>query len=124
MSNNLVLLVEDDPELCLLIGTILELEDKHVISAVNGEEALHLARLHHPGVIVLDLMLPVMTGEEFRTAQLANRSIKDIPVLVVSAHPHGEAIAKRMNVEAFLPKPIDLSALTTFVNSRLGDARI
>jgi CheY-like chemotaxis protein len=124
VSNNLVLLVEDDPELCLMISTMLELEDKKVISAVNGEEALHLARRHHPGVIVLDLMLPVMTGEEFRAVQVANGSIKNIPVVVVSAHPHGEAIAKRMNVEAFLPKPVDLLALTNFVNSRLGDAGI
>lgn len=120
MSNNIVLLVEDDPELRLMLTTILELENRHVISGGNGEEALHLARQHDPGVIVLDLMLPMMTGEQFREAQLANGKIKNIPVVVVSAHPHGAAIARRMQVAEFLPKPVDLDALIRFVNSRLS----
>jgi CheY-like chemotaxis protein len=121
VANNVVLLVEDDPELRLLLATMLELENKEVISAVNGEEALQLARKHHPSVIILDLMLPQMTGEEFRAAQLANGKIKNIPVVVVSAHPQGEAIAKRMNVAGYLSKPVDFSSFTSFVNSRLGE---
>lgn len=116
MPNNVVLVVEDDPELRLLFTTILELDNKRVITAVNGEEALDLARQYHPDVIVLDLMLPKMTGEEFRAVQLANGTLKNIPVVVVSAHPHGEAIATRMNVDAFLPKPVDFGAFASFVN--------
>jgi CheY-like chemotaxis protein len=114
---NLVLVVEDDPELRLLLTTMLELEHKQVITAGNGEEAFDLARRHHPDVIVLDLMMPTMTGEEFRAAQIANADIRNIPVLVVSAHPQGEAIAKRMNVAGYLSKPVDLEALTKFINS-------
>ena len=113
-----MLLVEDDPELRLLLTTMLELEHKQVITAVNGQEAFELARAHHPDVIVLDLMMPTMTGEEFRAAQVATADIRNIPVLVVSAHPQGEAIARRMKVAGYLSKPVDLEALTTFVNSR------
>jgi CheY-like chemotaxis protein len=118
LPNNLVLLVEDDPELRLLLTTTLELEHKKVIAAANGREAYQLAREHHPDVIVLDLMMPTMTGEEFRAAQIATAEIRNIPVLVVSAHPHGADIARRMNVAGYLSKPVDLDALTTFVNSR------
>src|SRR5262245_57159597 len=81
VRNNVVLVVEDDPELRLLLTTMLELENRDVIGAVNGEEALRLARDHEPGVIVLDLMLPQMSGEQFREAQLANGKIKHIPVV-------------------------------------------
>ena len=118
MSNNLVLLVDDDPELSLMLSTTLELENKRVIVAGNGKEALTLALERHPAVIVLDLMMPALSGEEFRSKQMANADIKNIPVLVVSAHHDGAAIAKRMNAEGHLPKPIDFRALTTFVNSR------
>jgi DNA-binding response OmpR family regulator len=120
VPNNTVLLVEDDPELRLLLTTILELDNRQVIGAGNGEEALRLARQHDPGVIVLEHMLPRMSGEQFREAQLANGTIKNIPVVVVSAHPHGAAIARRMKVEQYLPKPVDFDALTRFVSSRLG----
>jgi CheY-like chemotaxis protein len=118
MPNNLVLLVDDDPELSLMLSTTLELENKRVIVAGNGKDALTLALERHPAVIVLDLMMPAMSGEEFRSKQVANADIKNIPVLVVSAHHNGAAIAKRMNAEGYLPKPIDFGALTTFVNSR------
>lgn len=113
-----MLVVEDDPELRLLLTTLLELEHKHVIAAANGKEAFDLAQEHHPDVIVLDLMMPTMTGEEFRKAQMAHPGIRDIPVLVVSAHPHGETIARRMHVDGYLSKPLDFEALTSFINSR------
>jgi CheY-like chemotaxis protein len=118
LPNNVVLLVDDDPELGLMLATTLELENKQVIVAANGQEAFNLALRHHPAVIVLDLMMPTMSGEEFRNVQVATPEIKNIPVLVVSAHHDGAAIARRMNVDGYLPKPIDFDALTKFVNSR------
>jgi DNA-binding response OmpR family regulator len=118
LTNNIVLVIEDDPELRLLLATVLELEHKQVITAEDGREGFRLARLHRPDVIVLDLMMPTMTGEEFRQAQVANAEIRQIPVLVVSAHPQGEAIAKRMEVAGYLPKPLDFDALVNFINNR------
>ena len=114
-----MLVVEDDPELRLLLATMLELEHKQVITAENGKEGFRLARECHPDLIVLDLMMPTMTGQEFREAQMANPEIKHIPVLVVSAHPHGEAIARRMQAAGYMSKPLDFEALTSFVNSQM-----
>src|SRR5206468_3047913 len=77
MSNNLVLLVDDDPELSLMLSTTLELENRRVIVAGNGKDALTLALERHPAVIVLDLMMPAMSGEEFRSKQMAHADIKN-----------------------------------------------
>ena len=113
-----VLIVEDDPDSRQFLTTMLEFTGREVITATNGAEAFNMARAHHPCLIVLDLMMPVMTGEEFRKAQVADSSIKNIPVVVVSAHHQAPEIAKRMKVAGCVTKPVDFDALVTFVQKR------
>jgi CheY-like chemotaxis protein len=79
-----------------------------------------MARKYHPCLIVLDLMMPVMGGEEFRKVQVADPSIRDIPVVVVSAHHEASQIAERMQVAGCVPKPVDFDALTRFVKKQCG----
>jgi CheY-like chemotaxis protein len=110
-----ILLVEDDPDVRLMMATSLELEGASVITAANGAEAFNLARTHQPALIVLDLMMPVMSGEEFRRAQLANKTLSDIPVVVVSAHFDAPHIARRMKAIGCFMKPLDLEAFGVFV---------
>jgi CheY-like chemotaxis protein len=110
-----VLIVEDDADVREMIATTLELEGAAVVTAANGLEAYHLARLHQPRLIVLDLMMPVMTGEQFRKVQLAHHALRDIPVVVLSAHHDAPHIAARMDVAACLRKPIDIEELQALV---------
>ena len=93
----------------------LEYAGLHVITATNGVEAFNLARAHHPSLILLDLMMPTMTGEEFRRAQLACVDIRNIPVVVVSAHHDAVRIARRMKASGCLCKPVDFDKLATLV---------
>lgn len=94
-----------------MLATALELDGFVVLTAANGREAYELARAHLPKLIILDLMMPVMTGEEFRRAQLGDAGIRDIPVVVLSAHHDAPQIATRMKAVACLCKPIDIVAL-------------
>ena len=114
-----ILVVEDDPDLLLMLATALELDGQRVVTAVNGSEAFEQARLHRPALIVLDLMLPVVSGEAFRQAQLADEAIKAIPVLVVSARHDVQAVAQRMSAAGCLPKPVDLEMFSATVKSLL-----
>ena len=107
-----VLLVEDDLDCRAMLTTFLRFRGFDVVTATNGREAYDLAGQHHPCVIVLDLMMPVMSGEEFRDAQLANADICCIPVVVLSAHPEAARIAGRMQAAGCLLKPVDLDVLT------------
>ena len=107
-----ILLVEDDPDSRAMLTMFLQVAGLGVVTACNGMEAYDLARQHDPSVILLDLMMPVMTGEEFRTAQLANADIRGIPVVVVSAHHQATHIARRMNAAGCLTKPVDFDVLT------------
>jgi CheY-like chemotaxis protein len=115
-----VLVVEDDLDSRVMLSTALEFEGYDVVTATNGMEAFNVARRHNPCVIVLDLMMPVMTGEEFRAAQVADAGIRRIPVLVLSAHHDAVAIAKRMKAAGCLTKPVDFDALAELIKKRCG----
>ena len=110
-----ILLVDDDPDTRTLMTMMLEHAGLQVVTAMNGMEAFNVARARRPSLILLDLMMPVMSGEEFRNAQLANDEIHHIPVVVVSARHDARSIARRMKAAACLAKPIDFEELTATV---------
>ena len=111
-----ILLVEDDADSRQMLATVLEFTGRNVVTASNGMEAYNLAREHRPSLIILDLMMPVMTGEEFRRAQLANADIRRIPVLILSAHHDAQLIASRMKAAGCLMKPVDFEDLGRLVD--------
>ncbi len=80
-----ILVVEDDGDLREPVAELLRGSGYEVETASNGLEALRIARATPPDAIVLDLMMPIMNGWEFRVAQRADPRLADIPVVVVSA---------------------------------------
>ena len=106
-----ILVVEDDRDSRQLLAMLLEHQGHSVVTAQDGMQALNVAREHRPALILLDLMMPVMSGEEFRHAQLQDTRIRSIPVVVISAHHDARNIAKRMKVAGCVQKPLDYEAL-------------
>ncbi|MGE0444974.1 MAG: response regulator [Vicinamibacterales bacterium] len=111
-----ILVVDDEADIRDLLGTVLRLHGYQVVEARNGVEAYNVARAERPALILLDLMMPVMSGVEFRRAQLANPDIRKIPVIVISAHHDVKREVHAMKVVAFLVKPLDIEMLEQVVN--------
>ena len=110
-----ILVVEDNDDVREMMAVTLELEGHEVATAVNGQDALQ--KLHQgqkPCVILLDLMMPVMNGWEFRSALERDPELCDVPVVVVSALAGGE-MAQRTHAAAYLPKPVDMDELLDLV---------
>jgi CheY-like chemotaxis protein len=85
-SRRSVLVVEDDEDIRAAIAEILEGEGYEVAVAAHGREALdELAHAPLPGVILLDLMMPVMNGHELLKHLRASPRLRDLPVLVLTA---------------------------------------
>src|ERR1043165_9927085 len=81
-----VLIVEDDEDLREMMAQLLTLEGYQAAAVANGREALeYLHDSEKPHVILLDLMMPVMDGWEFRRKQQADPSLAPVPVIVLSA---------------------------------------
>ena len=115
--DNPVLVVEDDPDCRDMLATLLNALGYSVATAANGAEALALTRELHPCLILLDLMMPVMDGEEFRARQLADPAISDIPVVIVSAIPWASSIAERLRAFGAVAKPIDVNDVSAKVRA-------
>lgn len=111
-----LLLVEDDVHIRLTMGAILRDEGYDVVEASNGQEALtQLASGLRPCLILLDIMMPIMNGWEFREVQHRDPALSSIPVLVVSADRSVRERILKTGVVDFLPKPVDLDRLLTLV---------
>ena len=101
-----VLIVEDHDDTREMLVAWLESVGFEVSSAADGREGLAAARTATPDVILLDLMMPVMSGLEFRVEQQVDPAIAHIPIIVVSAHADADWTAKRMGAAGFVKKPI------------------
>jgi len=109
-----ILVVEDNDDVREMMAVTLELEGHEVATAINGRDALE--KLHsgeRPCLILLDLMMPVMNGWEFRRALERDPEFHDVPVVVVSAAT-GEMI-QRAEAVVYLPKPLDMDELLDVV---------
>ena len=110
-----VLIVEDDADLREMMAQLLSLEGFQSATVANGREALEYLHNGHPKpeVILLDLMMPVMDGWEFRRKQQADPDVADVPVIVLSALDR--ARAADVDAQAFLKKPLDFDLLLQLV---------
>ena len=106
-----VLIVEDDPDTREMLERFLQLEGFEVRTAANGQLALEALYADSAScVILLDLMMPVMNGWQFRLAQVSDPALSRIPVVVVTAAGAREDIPA-IHADAWLAKPVDLDRL-------------
>jgi CheY-like chemotaxis protein len=111
-----VLIVEDDADLREMMAQLLSLEGYQTAAVANGREALeYLHRSDSPEVILLDLMMPVMDGWEFRRHQQADPTLARVPVIVLSALDQSRTAD--VDAAAFLKKPLDFDRLLQLVRS-------
>lgn len=116
-----VLIVEDDRETRDMIGALLALEGFHAVGAEDGLEALHLLRTVRRGapktpcLVLLDLKMPRLGGQEFRRAQLGDPTVANVPVAVMSGAVDIEQRARALGAVALVTKPIDLDVLMQVV---------
>ena len=110
-----VLVVEDHADLREMLAVLLEGEGFHVQTAANGVEALRQLAERRPSLILLDLMMPVMTGDQFRERQLADPRFRDVPVICLTAVHDADAAAQRLHADAYFQKPIDIELLLAAV---------
>ncbi len=111
-----LLLVEDDRDLREALCQLLKDSGYDVVCAENGREALdYLADAPPPCLVLLDLMMPIMNGWEFRAEQRKNTSISGIPVVVVTADGRADLKALALGADDYLRKPIDIERLLDVV---------
>lgn len=113
------MIVEDDAELREGLASLLALEGYDVETAADGREALERLRSGAlpPCLILLDLMMPTMSGWEFRREQSRDPALCRVPVIVVTGDANAEQKAQQLAAAAFLSKPYDFDRLMKLVRT-------
>ncbi|WP_309889684.1 response regulator [Archangium sp.] len=108
-----LLVVDDDTDLREALEEVLRDAGYTVLAAGNGREALEvLARARPlPGLVLLDMMMPVLDGLGFSQEMRTVPEWKDIPVVVFSASAGNAAVASQVGARAYLRKPVDVEVL-------------
>jgi CheY-like chemotaxis protein len=108
-----VLVVDDDLDLREALCDALQDAGFSAVGFGNGREALDYLEsgAPKPELILLDWMMPVMSGGEFRDAQMKDPRIADIPVIVISAHVKADLFGVSLGIQALLRKPFPLGEL-------------
>ena len=106
-----VLVAEDDPGISRMIKLVLEDEGYAVTIARDGAEALALVRSLCPDVLLLDLRLPVLSGEEVASSILALPESSRPRLVVTSASSRLKEISEKIGADGFIQKPFELDDL-------------
>jgi CheY-like chemotaxis protein len=113
-----VLVVDDEPQILWMLQFTLEAEGYQILAAADGRTALDEVRQHHPSVVLLDIMMPVMDGwaflEELQTIPATERP----RVIVVSARSsrRDRAKAAELGADAFVAKPFSVDDLLVILH--------
>lgn len=121
-----ILVIEDDKDIRDSISEVLEVEGYSVSSVGNGREGLEYLRSvaadasRRPDVILLDLMMPVMSGMEFRSEQLNDPAIASVPLIVMSADNRAIQKSEEMRTATCILKPLEIDDLLTALQKILA----
>jgi len=115
-----ILICDDDEGILDLVDLVLAEEGYETIAESNSLNVANLIEREHPDLIVLDLWMPVLSGDQVLKALRNNPDTSDLPVIVISASTDGKAIAINAGATDFMPKPFDLDLLVEKVKHCLA----
>ncbi len=110
-----ILVIEDAEEMRELLRNFLRRMNYQVAEANDGLEGIKMAQALRPDLIVLDLMMPIASGDLTLGFIRSTESLKKIPVIVTSAHPNARNIAAQLGANACLDKPFHMNELRELV---------
>ena len=116
-----IMVVEDFEDNRFMMRRLLEMSGYQVLEAVNGEEAVEIAKRERPSLILMDLSLPLLDGLAATRRIRQEAELRDVPIVAVSAHDtadfHADALAAGCN--DYVTKPIDFDQLEALLGKLL-----
>lgn len=113
-----ILVCDDERHVVRLIQVNLQKLGFKVLTAFNGKEALDLTRSEHPGLLILDTMMPVLTGYEVLKALREDPEFESLPIILLSAKCEDKDVfeAYHRGADMYLTKPFNPMELASFVD--------
>lgn len=115
-----ILVVDDDPDILDAIQFVLEDAGYNVETSQKGEYAESLESQDNlPNLLILDVLLSGKDGRMICQKLKNSQKTKDIPILMISAHPNARQTVQEVGADDFLPKPFDISVLLSKVDKSM-----
>jgi len=112
-SNKVVLIAEDYPDISQLVSDLLRDEGYYIVAVSRGGEVIPAVRQYHPSVVLLDLALPDIPGNEVLERLSTSPETNLIPVIIISAY--SERLRRVPQVVAVVNKPFEIDTLLNAV---------
>jgi two-component system cell cycle response regulator DivK len=116
-----ILVADDDPDILSIVSMSLEAQGYDVHRATNGREAVDLARAHHPDLVLMDMMMPVVSGYEAVAELKADPGTRDITVVGLSAKAMASDMerATDVGIDGYITKPFRIAQVLSVVDEYL-----
>jgi len=123
MDKKKILIADDETGIRLTLGRILD-KDYVVLEATNGEEAVEIAKVQKPDLILMDLIMPKMDGYAACSQIKADEATKGIPVVILTAigNELNKKFATEMGAEGYITKPFNIQELMGVITPLLAKA--
>ena len=117
-----ILVADDDPDILSIVSMSLETQGYTVYKATNGREAVDLAKQHHPDLILMDMMMPVVSGYEAVSELKADAGTRDIVIVGLSAKAMATDMerATDVGIDGYITKPFRIAQVLSVVESYLS----
>lgn len=112
-----ILIIDDDPDILLMLQVLLQEEGYRVRITESGSQGERLCQEDPPALLILDLLLSGEDGRHVVQRLKQSRQTRQIPVVMMSAHPSAEHSAREAGVNAFLAKPFEIDQLLEVVHT-------
>ncbi|MGE5280079.1 MAG: response regulator [Deltaproteobacteria bacterium] len=122
MKNKKILIVDDEPDVLMLLGERLSKAGYNVIKAAGGQEAIELAQSDSPDLIVLDIAMPGMDGSEVANTLRAQPATQGIPIIFLTClftKQEEKACGHVLGQNFFIAKPYDVDELLSEIKTRI-----
>ena len=117
-----VLVVDDEPLIAMVLKEALEDEHYRVLTAANGKQGLERLIEEQADIVLLDMMMPIMSGAAMLRGMAAHPSLRDIPAIILSSLLEATIRAKTGSVAAVVQKPYTVEQVVSAITRVLGKA--
>lgn len=114
-----ILIIDDDPDILEVLQLTLQMEGFETKTNPHGEELFNEISIFKPDVIILDILLSGSDGRVLCKKLKSKIGTKNIPVILVSAHPKAKETIKESGADDFIPKPFNIDDLLNSVENQL-----
>jgi DNA-binding response OmpR family regulator len=111
MNNKKIVICDDDEGILDMLEMILEDTGYNIIPEKNSLNIYNIIKKEHPDLLLLDLWMPVLSGDQVLRALKNNPNTCKLPVIIISASTEGKKIAAEAGADEFIAKPFDVNQL-------------